>query len=194
MPKRFRPGMLGVLLSMIVLPLSYLPAQTEHMPSGTATYFSHDDLMAIMQKTADQPASDAQVAVLDVNNSEYHIAVGIAHRSKASANTSGGASVEHSEVAEIYYIISGNAVLNTGGTMKDLKDPRPGAPNGPSGPSSSGGEIIGGVSKTVGPGDVVVIPPNTPHRFTAINSDEIVYVLVRTDPHKVLPVMNLLAR
>jgi len=41
---------------------------------------------------------------------------------------------------------------------------------------------------------VVVIPPNTPHRFSEINSDEIVYVLVRTDPHKVLPVMNLLAK
>ena len=36
-------------------------------------------------------------------------------------------------------------------------------------------------------GDVVIIPPNTPHTFTEITSDQIVYLVVRIDPHKVLP-------
>jgi mannose-6-phosphate isomerase-like protein (cupin superfamily) len=185
---------LGVLLFMIGLPTAYIKAQTQQAPSGTATYFGHDDLMAIKQKSADKPVNDTQVAVASINNDEYHLAVGIAHRSKASVATPGGGGVEHSDITEVYYIISGNGVLNTGGTIKDLKDPQAGAPNGPSGPTANGGEIIGGVSRAVGPGDVVVVPPNTPHRFSAINTDEIVYVLVRPDPHKVLPVMNLLAK
>ena len=193
MPKQSRTVILGVLLFMIGLPTACIKAQTQQAPSGTATYFGHDDLMAIKQKSADRPTNDTQVAVVDVNN-EYHLAVGIAHRSKASVSTGGGGSVEHSEVAETYYIVSGSGILDTGGTMKDFKSQQPGAPNGASGPSSSGGEIVGGVSKPVGPGDVVIIPPNTPHRFSAINSDEIVYVVLRTDPHKLLPVMNLLGR
>jgi quercetin dioxygenase-like cupin family protein len=46
---------------------------------------------------------------------------------------------------------------------------------------------VNGTSRKIGPGDVVIIPPNTPHTFTEITSDEIVYVVVRIDPHKVLP-------
>jgi mannose-6-phosphate isomerase-like protein (cupin superfamily) len=194
MPKRFRPAMLGVLFSMLVLPIIHIHAQSQHMPRGTAIVLPHDDLMAIKQRSADKPVNDTQVAVASINNDEYHLAVGIAHRSKASVDTPGGGGVEHSDITEVYYIISGTAILNTGGTVKDLKDPKPGAPNGPSGPTASGGEIVGGVTKAVGPGDVIVIPPNTPHRFSAINTDEIVYVLVRPDPHKVLPAMNLLAK
>jgi mannose-6-phosphate isomerase-like protein (cupin superfamily) len=194
MPKRSHLVILGALLSMFVLSVVYIQAQSQHMPRGTAIILSHDDLMAIKQKSADKPVNDTQVAVASINNDEYHLAVGIAHRSKASVATPGGGGVEHSDITEVYYIISGNGVLNTGGTIKDLKDPQPGAPNGPSGPTANGGEIIGGVSRAVGPGDVVVVPPNTPHRFSAINTDEIVYVLVRPDPHKVLPVMNLLAK
>lgn len=195
MLKRSRTVVLGVLLSVSVLSVVvYVRAQTQHLPRGTAVYLPHDDLLAIKQKSADKPVNDTQVAVTAINNDEYRLAVGIAHRSKASVDTPGGGGVEHSDITEVYYIISGNAILNTGGTIKDLKDPKPGAPNGPSGPTATGGEIVGGVSKPVGPGDVVVIPPNTPHRFSAINTDEIVYVLVRPDPHKVLPVMNLLAK
>jgi len=39
----------------------------------------------------------------------------------------------------------------------------------------------------IGPGDAVIIPPNTPHWFSEITSDQIVYLVVRVDPHKVLP-------
>jgi mannose-6-phosphate isomerase-like protein (cupin superfamily) len=194
MLKRSRTVVLGVFLSVFAVSVAYVRAQTQHQPRGTAVYLSHADLMAIKQKSADKPVNDTQVAVVPINNDEFRLAVGIAHRSKASVDTPGGGGVEHSDITEVYYIISGNAVLNTGGTVKDLKDPQPGASNGPSGPTASGGEIVGGVSKAVGPGDVVVIPPNTPHRFSAINTDEIVYVLVRPDPHKVLPTMNLLAK
>jgi quercetin dioxygenase-like cupin family protein len=50
-----------------------------------------------------------------------------------------------------------------------------------------GTRIVGGISRKIGPGDVIVIPPNTPHTFTEITSPEITYLVVRFDPHKVLP-------
>ena len=196
MPKRSRLIVLGVLLSMFVISVLHIQAQSQHLPRGTAVVLPHDDLLAIKQKSADKPVNDTQVAVVPINNDEYRLAVGIAHRSKASVDTPGGGAVE-STVTSPRFIKHhfGQRDSQYGrhrkGSERSLK---PGAPNGPSGPTASGGEIIGGVSKAVGPGDVVVIPPNTPHRFSAINTDEIVYVLVRPDPHKVLPVMNLLAK
>ncbi len=49
------------------------------------------------------------------------------------------------------------------------------------------GPIQNGASRKIGPGDIVIIPPNTPHWFSEITSDQIVYLVVRIDPHKVLP-------
>ena len=55
------------------------------------------------------------------------------------------------------------------------------------GPSSGGGRVVGGTSNALGPGDVVIIPPNTPHWWTDIPTDQIVYLVVRMDPKRVLP-------
>jgi quercetin dioxygenase-like cupin family protein len=55
------------------------------------------------------------------------------------------------------------------------------------GPSTGGSGIQNGVSRVLGPGDVVIIPPNTPHWFSEITTDQIVYLVVRVDPHRILP-------
>jgi hypothetical protein len=55
------------------------------------------------------------------------------------------------------------------------------------GPSAGGGPIHGGVSRKIGPGYVVITPPNTPHFFSEITTDQIVYLAVRVDPYKVPP-------
>ena len=54
------------------------------------------------------------------------------------------------------------------------------------GPSTAGTKILNGKSRQVGPGDMVIIPANTPHTFSEITTDRIVYMVVRVDPHKVL--------
>jgi len=38
----------------------------------------------------------------------------------------------------------------------------------------------------VGPGNVIVVPPNTPQYFSKVKSDKIVYLVVRVGPHHVL--------
>ena len=55
------------------------------------------------------------------------------------------------------------------------------------GPITEGSSIQNGMSRKIGPGDIVIIPPNTLHWFSEIPSDKIVYLVVRIDPHKVLP-------
>ena len=82
-----------------------------------------------------------------------------------------------------------NGTLVTDGTIENIKDTPADNPvvTTLNGPSSGGGKVIGGKSRRLGPGDVVVIPPNTPHWWTEITGDQIVYLVVRMDPRKVLP-------
>jgi len=117
----------------------------------------------------------------------------VVHRAKRDRSQTGGA-IEHSQITEVYHVISGNGTLVTGGT---IQNPTESAPTSPvvtvlNGPSTGGPSVQDGVSRTLGPGDVVIIPPNTPHWFTEITSDQIVYLVVRMDPHKVLPAGHVL--
>jgi mannose-6-phosphate isomerase-like protein (cupin superfamily) len=157
------------------------------LPRGTATDVSNSEILATVQKTAAAPVSDQQLRVVSING-EYNVGVGVVHRAKTEGRDI-GFGIEHSQITEIYHVISGNATLVTGGTIENMKETPANSPvvTTLNGPSAGGGKVIGGQARNVGPGDVVVIPPNTPHWFTEITSDQIVYLVVRVDPHKVLP-------
>src|ERR1700730_10521903 len=133
----------------------------QHLPRGTAT---------------------------DSINGEYNVGVGVVHRAKTEGRDI-GFGIEHSQITEIYHVISGNGTFVTGGTIENMKETPADSPvvTTLNGPSSGGGKVIDGQTRKIGPGDVVIIPPNTPHWFTEITSDQIVYLVVRVDPHKVLP-------
>lgn len=154
---------------------------------GTATDIPGSVIDAIVKQTASQVVSDTQIRVISIND-EYNIGVGVVHRARVAGKQTPNA-IEHSEITEIYHMISGSATLVTGGIMENA---HPFPPDSQvvevlNGPSSSGGAITGGTSRKVTAGDVVVIPPNTPHWFSEITSDQVVYLVIRVDPHKVLP-------
>jgi hypothetical protein len=50
--------------------------------------------------------------------------------------------------------------------------------------------IVGGSRQRVQPGDVLIIPPGTPHGFVEIDGKRIVYTLVRIDRDRVLEVAS----
>jgi mannose-6-phosphate isomerase-like protein (cupin superfamily) len=119
---------------------------------------------------------------------KYNVGVGVVHRARTvGKQTPNG--IEHSQITEVYHVIEGNATLVTGGTIENSRE----VPESSqvvkvlNGPSTAGGAILNGVSRKIGPGDVVIIPPNTPHWFSEISTDQIVYLVIRVDPHKVLP-------
>ena len=172
---------------LAVFAVCFAWAQSQHEPRGTAIDVSGAEIMAMVKKTATAAVSDQQIRVVSVND-EYNVGVGVVHRAKTTgAQRPNG--IEHSQITEIYHVIEGNAVLVTGGTIENVKESAPDSQvvKVLNGPSSGGGAILNGVSRKVGPGDVVIIPPNTPHWFQEISSDQIVYLVVRVDPHKVLP-------
>jgi mannose-6-phosphate isomerase-like protein (cupin superfamily) len=167
------------------------PAQTQspapRLPRGTATDVATGEIQALVQKTAGAQVSDQALRVVSING-EYNVGVGVVHRTKTAGKDAPGG-IEHSQITEIYHVIEGNATLVTGGTMENLTEVPSNSPivvvlNGP---STRGGPIQNGVSRKIGPGDVVIIPPNTPHWFSEITSDQIVYLVVRVDPRKILP-------
>jgi mannose-6-phosphate isomerase-like protein (cupin superfamily) len=179
---------LSALSFALLIPAAALAAQAaQHLPRGTATDITNAEIEATVKKTATAPVSDQQLRVLSING-EYNVGVGVVHRAKTAGRDIGGG-IEHSQITEIYHVISGNGTLMTDGTIENPKDQAPDSPvvTTLNGPSSGGGKIIGGKSRKLGPGDVVIIPPNTPHWWTEITTDQIVYLVVRVDPHKVLP-------
>jgi uncharacterized cupin superfamily protein len=148
---------------------------------------SSSEIQALVRKTATAPVSDQALRVVSING-EYNVGVGVVHRAKTAGKDAPGG-IEHSQITEIYHVIEGNATLVTGGTMENLTEVPPDSPVVAvlNGPRTRGGPIQNGVSRKIGPGDVVIIPPNTPHWFSEITSDQIVYLVVRVDLHKVLP-------
>jgi uncharacterized cupin superfamily protein len=148
---------------------------------------TNDDIQATLKKTPNAAVSDQAIRVVSINE-EYNVGVGVVHRARTTGRVAANG-IEHSQITEIYHVMEGNATLVTGGT---IENPRESSPDSQvvkvlNGPSTGGGAIQGGVSRKIGPGDVVIIPPNTPHWFSEISSDQIVYLVVRVDPHKVLP-------
>jgi mannose-6-phosphate isomerase-like protein (cupin superfamily) len=97
-------------------------------------------------------------------NSEGHSAT-MSHRL-----TSGEAEI-HDGVTDIFYIQSGAGAFVIGGKVVDAKTPRPGETRGPS--------IEGGVSKKLSVGDIVVVPPKTPHQIVLATGERITYLVVK---------------
>ncbi len=118
--------------------------------------------------------SDRPIRVADVGG--YKVGLYGVFRPQAVA---GNAIRHETSVTEIYYMLEGSATLVTGGTLVDERStgnsPNMGTPN------FAGSGIDGGVSRRVVPGDVIIIPGNTPHWFSSLDSD-IRYLIFRPDP------------
>lgn len=162
-----------------------LQAQTQPPKPLVATVITKAELDAPLSKTPLPVVLDRQVGFVNVEGA-YNVAVATVGRRKGTGSQISG-SLSHSQVTEIYTIVSGSGTLVSGGSMENEK---PAAADSSvvrlTGPTSSGGVIRNGESRRIGPGDVLVIPPKVPHWFSEITSD-LVYVIVRVDPHKVLP-------
>ena len=112
----------------------------------------------------------------------YNVGIGLVQRVPGQQGA-----IEHSKISEVYHMIEGAAVLVTGGTIPDAK---PSAPESQvvtvlNGPSNGGARVEGGTSRRVKAGDVVIIPPNTPHWWSSLEG-KIAYLVVRVDPEKVV--------
>ena len=151
---------------------------------GVATDIKKAEIDALAKSMSSMPGGDELLKVASINNGEYNVAVAVVHRAKA-ANIAAG--LEHNEITEIYHVISGSGTMVSGGTMENTKPSTDPHTISVVGPSAGGGKFTGAVSRRISAGDVVILPPGVPHGWTEV-SDELVYLVVRMDPHKVLKV------
>jgi mannose-6-phosphate isomerase-like protein (cupin superfamily) len=161
-------------------------AQDNRGSQGTAIQIPGSDIVSAIENMKPRPVGEDQLRVVSVGG-EYNIGVGVLRHVKQADGAK--FAVEHSEITEIHYIISGSGALITGGALQDAKA----VPADSmlvsvlNGPSDSGSGIIDGARHLVSSGDVVIIPPKTPHMWEAIFSGKLVDLVIRVDPHNVLP-------
>jgi mannose-6-phosphate isomerase-like protein (cupin superfamily) len=150
-------------------------------PEIPTVELTHEQIAALLSTF---PKTGEQVKVMGIGN--YNVAVSLQRRNAVKLGAPVSA-ISHSRIAEIYYIVSGSGTMVVDGTRLD---PKPMDPAGDvvaidAGPSMTG-IMTGGLSRNVSAGDVIMVPPNTPHGWSQID-DQVSYVMFRTDPDKVLP-------
>jgi mannose-6-phosphate isomerase-like protein (cupin superfamily) len=165
-------GQIRKLLFLLALATSGAHGQTasEAPPrdAGAATLVSNAEIESVLQHLDAKPVVDSVLRVVSIH-AEYNVGVSIVRRRKVDGKTPPDAIV-HREITEVYRILEGTGILVTGGTIEDEKEfPSDGwVVRTLVGPSSFGTGIAGGTRQRVGLGDVVIIPPNTPHGFSRL--------------------------
>lgn len=87
----------------------------------------------------------------------------------ASRRVEPGLAEVHQFETDVIYVLEGQATLVTGGIVVE---PRTSAPG-----EIRGAFIDGGETRELGPGDVVIVPPGTPHWFKAASNPFLYYVV-----------------
>jgi len=160
--------LLSITLVVSTLVLAQTPAP--QVPP-VATDISAVDMQAFIDKLPRDRVSDRPISVVEVTG-DYRIGVFGVYRPEEVA---GDVNVHLVNTTEIYYMLKGYATLVTGGDLVDEY-----AAEG----STSwvrAKSIENGVTRRVGPGDLVIIPGHTPHWWSDLEGD-IEYMIIRPDP------------
>src|SRR4051794_22599207 len=140
-------------LSCVMLPLLGLSVVTQGGGAAPAAYMSAGDISrGLAAAVAADPAAGAAVT----------IAPGIVVR-KRSGGGEPQYAVVHPFSTEVYYILEGSGTLVTGGALQMPLA----ASTDPDVVRSKA--ITDGVARKIAKGDVIVVPPGTPHWFSAID-------------------------
>lgn len=148
-----------------------------------ATDIRASEIQAVV--AAPNLGTDRQIKVVDIGT--HNVAVGVLRRGKTTPGAPVGA-INHTEVTEVYYVVSGSGTLLTGGAVENAKA----APADSEivkvavGPSNNAVFKDPAQKRKLEAGDMVIIPAGVYHGFTDI-TDHIEYVSVRSDPKHVLP-------
>ena len=177
-----------VLLQTVALNLFAQSSKPDTVKKVTIVHTDEINAAAEMEKG--RAVADSVLRVVSIGG-KYNVGISVVSRSKINGKTPPDAII-HDVVTEVYHIIEGKGILVVGGTLdSSVRIPA----NSPivlkiAGPGSTGKHIIGGKQYEVGPGDIVIIPPNTPHGFVNLKTNTIVYTLIRIDSEKVLEIKN----
>jgi len=159
--------------------------------SGTSSFAAEEGSIIINKKEVEavfdqglenlaggRAVSDIVVRHVDVG--EEFMGVSVVQRSKKDL-TDTETGIAHVDLDEIYYIVSGEGTMITGGEFIDMQTSHSNLLG-----EMQRGEVKGYVLQKVKPGDIAIIPKGMPHGWHEIVTDSIGYIIFRGDPNKVM--------
>lgn len=145
-----------ILVACVLASAQTQPAPPAAPPAGSpATYKSAEELATALKAAKATPGGMTTAAIS--NTDQYRI--NIVHRAKPAG------AIAHAGNTELHYIIEGSGTVITGGTIVPAADGKPAS-------------IAKGVTQRVTKGDVIIVPANSPHWYSQIDST-ITYLEVR---------------
>jgi mannose-6-phosphate isomerase-like protein (cupin superfamily) len=173
------------LLTLIAAIVSVNAFADDH--EGGSTIISKAEVSATLQQGLERLAegrtiSDIVMRHIDVG--EENLGVSVVQRSKKEVGDI-ETGIAHPTMDEIYYIVSGEGTMVTGGEFVDMQSSNS-ALLGP----MERGEVLGVVLQKVEPGDIAIIPKGMPHGWHEITTDTISYIIFRGDPDKVMDIKS----
>ena len=154
--------------------LSVVPVAAQN----AAILIPNAEMQAKLKDMIEKKVQDDSVRV--ANAGESNVGVFFIHLNPGQTPQEPIQLMSHNDVTEVYYVIKGEGTLYHGGKIEN-PTPRDLATTG--GPSK-GGPSAGKLTQNVGPGDVFIVPANTPHQVNLGAKSEMVYLVVRFDPKK----------
>ena len=165
--------------------LSFAPPLAAQTTVPPVVGVTRAEIDAVLKHVGPEGAGvDRQIRVADIGSEQ--IGIGVLHRGPTKPGAP-VAAITHSQVTEVFYVLSGSATLVTGTAVANDRA----FPSetefvrlavGP----SSGGVFTGGDRRPIAAGDVIVVPAGVPHGFDNV-TDHITYLSIRPDPKRVLP-------
>ena len=153
--------------TLLILLLS-LASEQGQVP---AVYIPREEHEAVLKEQIPKNVIDQPIKAADVLGGKASVAM--LHRVKPEASA-----LIHDHVTETYYILSGSGTIVTGGQLGNAKPTDLTRVNAG---MSQTGTRIGGDSRKVKPGDIIMIPAGTPHSFSALDGP-ISYLVYRFEP------------
>lgn len=176
----------AIFIVLTVLFTVGLVAQPQLPPRAQAMDFTAAELQTMINT---YPGGIAEIKSIDAG--KHVVDLWLEQRKPGLKTPAGENGISHAEITEIYFIVQGTATLVTGGVLLDPKLnenlPKTEFPGGGRLPTPTyGGRFEGGISRQVGPGDVIVMPPGTVHQWASVGpSQTLAYFIARIDPeHK----------
>jgi mannose-6-phosphate isomerase-like protein (cupin superfamily) len=136
-----------------------------------ATHISKIEHEAVLKESIAKGTVDQPITASDVLGGRASVAM--LHRVKPETSA-----LIHDRVTETYYILSGSGTIVTGGS---LGNPTPTDLTRLNAGMSQTGTRVGGESRRIGPGDIVIIPAGTAHSFSQLDGP-ISYLVYRFEP------------
>lgn len=171
------------LIVLTVATLLFIPASFAQ--DGGATIMSKQEIDSTLAQGLANLANGSTISDIVMRHigvGNENMGVSVVQRSKVE-DTGVETGIAHVNLDEIYYIVSGEGTMVTGGEFIDKQTSN----SSLLGPMERG-EIRGGVLQKVKPGDIAIIPKGMPHGWHEIDTDTISYIIFRGDPDKVMQI------